>query len=236
MIQFLGLASAVGIGDFLGMEKTDQDRGAATGHVIVWSIVALCVAVEFLLTLADYGLFATSRFRSQAYENAGFWIGLLEGWRANYSAQPYIMFVSYAFLHGGIIHLAVNMFTLLSLGSLVVGRIGQTRFTFLYFVSMLGGAVGFALLSDSFRPMVGASGALFGLAGAIAAWEYIDRFTAKMRLWPVLQLVSILIALNVVMWWAMDGQLAWQTHLGGFVAGWIFAFLIDPRSRPVELQ
>jgi len=30
----------------------------------------------------------------------------------------------------------------------------------------------------------------------------------------------------------MEGRLAWETHLGGFVSGWIFAFIIDPRSRP----
>lgn len=213
------------------MEETGQDQRGDSGQAIVWTIVTLCVGVEICLSLADYGLFATARFRSQAYENAGFWIGLLRDWRANYPAQPYIMFASHAFLHGGIIHLAVNMFTLLSLGPLVVGRIGQARFALLYFLSVLGGAVGFALLSDSFRPMVGASGALFGLAGAIAAWEYIDRFTAKTRLWPVLQFVAILIALNVVMWWAMEGQLAWQTHLGGFVTGLVFAILIDLSPR-----
>ena len=218
------------------MEEIDHDQGFVAGRTIVWLIVALCVVVETFLTLADYGLFSSARFRNQAYENAGFWIGLLEDWHANYPVQPYTMFISYAFLHGGIIHLTVNMLTLLNLGPLVLGRIGQMRFALLYVLSMLGGAAGFATLSDSFRPMVGASGALFGLAGAIAAWEYIDRFTAKLRLWPVVQLVGVLIALNVVMWWAMEGQLAWQTHLGGFVAGWVFAFLIDPRARPVDRE
>lgn len=202
--------------------------------VSVWVIVGLCVAVELALTLADHGFFATSRLRSLAYENAGFWIGLLKNWNPNYVAQPYLMFVSYAFLHGGAVHLVVNMLTLLSLGPLVVTRIGQVRFVLLFLLSMLGGAIGFALLSESFRPMVGASGVLFGLAGAIVAWEYIDRFTANVQLWPVLQLVGMLVALNLVLWWAMDGQLAWETHLGGFVAGWILAFLIDPRPRSVE--
>ena len=37
--------------------------------------------------------------------------------------------------------------------------------------------------------------------------------------------------INLVMFWALDGQLAWQTHLGGFVAGWVLALLIDPRSQ-----
>jgi membrane associated rhomboid family serine protease len=40
--------------------------------------------------------------------------------------------------------------------------------------------------------------------------------------------------LNIVLWWAMDGQLAWETHLGGFITGWIAAMLIDPRGRNAQ--
>ena len=95
----------------------------------------------------------------------------------------------------------------------------------------MGGAAGYALLSDSFSPMVGASGALFGLAGAILAWDYVDRFALQDRLWPVARAVALLIALNVALYFAMGGMLAWEAHLGGFVAGWIAALLIDPVAR-----
>jgi membrane associated rhomboid family serine protease len=40
--------------------------------------------------------------------------------------------------------------------------------------------------------------------------------------------------MNLLLWWAMNGQLAWQTHLGGFMIGWITAILIDPRARDVD--
>ncbi|MFV2001972.1 MAG: rhomboid family intramembrane serine protease [Paracoccaceae bacterium] len=192
--------------------------------------------MELVLSAADLDILGSDRWRGLAYQNGGFWNGLLAGWRPNYAVQPYLMFLSYAFLHSGIVHLLVNMVTLVSLGLMVLPRIGQLRFVLLYFASILGGAGGFALLSSSIQPMVGASGALFGLAGAIAAWEYVDRFAAKLRLWPVLRMVLFLIGLNFVIWWSTDGQVAWQTHLGGFVAGWIFALLIDPRSRPVDLD
>ena len=128
-------------------------------------------------------------------------------------------------------HLIVNMITLGSLGPLVVNRVGSVKFLIIYLVAVFGGAVGYALLSDSFRPMVGASGALFGLAGAILAWEYIDRFTFSERLWPVLRAVAFLCVLNIVLYYAMDRLLAWEAHLGGFAAGWIAAMLVDPRSR-----
>ena len=84
--------------------------------------------------------------------------------------------------------------------------------------------------------MVGASGALFGLAGALLAWSYVDRFVAREALWPIARMAGLLIAINIAMYWGLDGQLAWQTHLGGFVAGWILALLIDPRGRDPEMD
>jgi membrane associated rhomboid family serine protease len=89
----------------------------------------------------------------------------------------------------------------------------------------------FGLMAPDLRPMVGASGALFGLAGALLSWAYVDRFTFRQGLLPVVQAVALLIVLNLVLWWAMAGQLAWQTHLGGFLAGWIAALLVDPRPQ-----
>ena len=203
---------------------------------VLWTLIFMSLVVEIVLTAADYGVWGTERWRSLAYQNGGFWIGLLSGWRPNFGTQPYLMFITCAFLHAGVVHLLVNMVTLISLGLMVVPRIGQLRFLLLYFSSFLGGGGAFALLSDSIQPMVGASGALFGLVGALAAWEYVDRFSARLRLWPMLRLVLFLIALNLVLWWAMNGNLAWQTHLGGFLAGWISAFLIDPRPRPVDIE
>ena len=195
------------------------------------ALVVVCVLIEFLLQATDYGVLGTPRLRQVAYEYAGFWPGLLRNWTPNYPAQPYAMFVTYAFLHGGLVHLVVNMITLLSLGHAVVARVGPWGFLVLYLASILGGAAGFGLLADTVRPMVGASGALFGLAGGLVAWDYVDRYTFQDRLWPVFRAILLLAVLNVVLWWAMNGQLAWETHLGGFIVGWIAALLIDPRGR-----
>jgi len=199
--------------------------GALTGLILT------CTIVELALIGSDLGAWGAARLRQAAYEWGGFWPGLLRGWQPNFTGQPATMFVTYAFLHGGPGHLVVNMITLWSLGQAAIARVGTLRFAGLYAGAALGGAAGYALLSETVRPMVGASGALFGLAGALLAWAYIDRFTARVGLWPVAQMGLFLIAMNVAMYWALDGQLAWQTHLGGFVAGWILALLIDPRPQ-----
>jgi membrane associated rhomboid family serine protease len=194
-------------------------------------LIAVCTAVEAVLFLSDLGLFGDTRLRQTAYTWGGFWPGLLQGWQPNFPGQPVAMFLTYGFLHGGPVHLIVNMLTLWSLGTAVEARVGARGLALLYGASLVGGAVGFGLISETFRPMVGASGALFGLAGGLLAWNYVDRFTLRAGLWPVARVVLFLVAMNVAMWWALDGQLAWETHLGGFVLGWIVALLIDPQPR-----
>lgn len=200
------------------------------GSIVLYGLIALCGGIELALVLSDQGIIGPDRLRRMALDYGGFWPGLLGDWRANYPAQPWAMFITYGFLHSGPSHLAVNMITLWSLGRGVLGRVGARGFVLLYIATLLGGAAGFALLAPGLRPMVGASGALFGLIGGLLAWAYVDRFTYNEGLWPIGRAVLFLIALNLVLWWAMGGQLAWQTHLGGFVTGWIAALLIDPRA------
>ncbi len=198
--------------------------------VVYWAICA-CVGIEVLLVLGDAGVLGNPRMRATLYEYGGFWPGLLREWTPNYPAQPYAMFVTYAFLHGGLSHLLVNMITLWSLGVGVVARVGARGFVILYLGSLLGGAAVFGLLASELTPMVGASGALFGLVAGLLSWAYVDRFTGRERLWPVARAVGLLILLNLVLKWAMDGHLAWETHLGGFIAGWVVALLVDPTPR-----
>ena len=220
------------------MSEPDSDSGTRLlpqgADWLPVMLIALCVMAEAALLLGDTGLLAAMRLRTTIYEYGGFWPGLLRGWEPNYAWQPWTMFVTYGFLHGGVVHMVVNMITLWSLGRGVIDRVGGRGFLAIYLASLLGGAGFYGHLSSSLQPMVGASGALFGLAGGLLAWAYIDRFSQRVGLWPVARMVGVLVVLNVVMWWALNGQLAWETHLGGFVAGWIMASLIDP--RPVALD
>ena len=193
-------------------------------------ILLVCVAIEMTLQGADFGLWGSPLWRGLAYQYGGFWRGLLDNWQPNYTTQPIVMFASYSFLHGGFVHLLINMITLASLGRLVIERVGQVRFAMIYAVSLLGGALGFALLSTAVQPMVGASGALFGLAGVLTAWEYAVRRRARERMGPVLRVIGLLVGLNVIMYWAMEGNLAWETHLGGFLAGWAAGWWVRERN------
>jgi rhomboid protease GluP len=197
----------------------------------IWLIFGLCLVPELAFDLAELGLWADPRLRFVALDYFAFWAGLLDNWRPNYPLQPWLMFLTYGFLHAGPTHFLVNVVTLLSLGTPVAMILGNLRFLGLYLVLLIAGAAGFALVPELHAPMVGASGALFGLAGMVLGWDLQDRRRAARSLQPVLRSVGLLIVLNLALWWAMHGQLAWQTHLGGFVAGWGAAWLMPARRR-----
>lgn len=212
--------------------KGDQQTspGQSGSNVGLFILIAICASVELALTLSEWALFDIPRFRQTVYDYAGFWPGLFYGWAPNYPGQIYLMFLSYSILHGGMVHMTFNMITLWSLGREVLYDVGSAGFWFIYVSSVLGGSVIYVLWASTPQPMVGASGALFGLAGAIMARNMEDRIDLKQDLWPIVRMGILLIAINIVMWWALDGQLAWQTHLGGFLAGAAAALWL-PRTQ-----
>lgn len=200
-------------------------------------LIVLTALPELLLILADQGLIGSARWRPLAWQYGGFWAGLLHGWRPNFEAQPVTMFVSYGFLHAGPGHMLGNVLTLIVIGPPLADRFGGRGLAAIWLASILGGAAVFGLLSQSAAPMVGASGAVFGLAGA---WTWMLghdlRATGRAPLRVAGQLSGImvvLVGLNAAMWWLQNGLLAWETHLGGYLAGFAMAALWGVR-RPAE--
>lgn len=212
--------------------KTRRHFVPRAGLLALWGLLALCILPEGVLQGADLGLWGQPHWRSLAYVSYGFWPGLLHDGRPGDRLQLWTMFVTYGFLHGGLVHLAVNMISLISLGRAVIARAGQGGFLLLYAASLLGGGLGFGLLARTAAPMVGASGALFGLAGALLVWSVADRRRRALTLWPVVRALIWLVAINLVLWLAIGSQLAWQTHLGGFLAGAALAPLARNPERP----
>lgn len=141
------------------------------------------------------------------------------------------MFASSAFLHGNPIHLLMNLFGLVWLGKYVVDRMGAAGFWPLAGLSALGAGLLYAVLSTSFVPMVGASGVVFGLLGAVATWEFLDRYSIGVSLAPLFQQAAVLLALNVALTLSAQGSIAWEAHVGGFLAGMLGGLLTWRRTR-----
>lgn len=224
------LRSAVRPAIPLRMSNPVQLASRPNTPAVLW-IVAITCLPEVILTILGSDLVGQSGLRGIAIVYMAFWNGLLHDLTGMYPLQREVMFISYAFLHGGFLHLIGNMIVVLSLGGVVVARIGEKGFLLLYVLSILGGASAFALLSDSPSPMVGASGAVFGLIGAWKFWEWQARQAADAPMRPLWMSLVGLTLLNVILWFALSGLLAWEAHLGGFIAGVLFAAIVTPTMR-----
>ena len=201
-------------------------------HWLVLAVAVVCIAAEILLVGAERGFWGSPRWRSLAYLNGGFWAGLVRaGWEGNFALQPLTMLFTHAVLHAGFMHLAMNMIVLLTLGAAVRARTGQAQLALVLVVSILGGGLAFALFGPLGQPMVGMSGALFGLAGALLIWQARAEWRAARLPVGILVLAAALMALNLLSAWLVNWQMAWEAHLGGFVAGGLGALGIRPMHR-----
>lgn len=190
--------------------------------VSVWFLVGVCVAIEVILQASDRG-FGPPVLRFWAYELGGFRPRLLALETPRFAGQTGTMFLTYALLHAGIAHLLINMITLLSLGTAVVRHAGTAMFIETFLGASIAGAIFYAFFPGAGVVMVGASGGLFGLAGALLTWQALARSRSGQSMMPVVVAIAVLCLLNLIFWVIMDGYLAWQGHLGGFLAGVAFA-------------
>ncbi len=144
---------------------------------------------------------------------------------AYFLAQPWTI-VTNLFVHGGIWHLVFNMLTLYFFGTFLIRLIGIRDFLIIYFGGGILGNIFFMLLGPSYVIVIGASGAIFALGGALAVLTpklrvYIFPIPAPMPLW-----VAVLISFVILSF--MPG-IAWQGHLGGLVFGLIAGLVLRRR-------
>ncbi|MDQ3110998.1 MAG: rhomboid family intramembrane serine protease [Bacteroidota bacterium] len=130
--------------------------------------------------------------------------------------EPWRLFTC-MFLHVGIIHLAVNMLALFSLGRMVEPFIGKWRFLALYLFAGLGGsAVSLWWHADANVPSAGASGAIFGLFGIFAALLTTDLIRKEIRK-ELLMDMGKAIVLNLLI--GLYGRIDNSAHIGGLLTG-----------------
>jgi membrane associated rhomboid family serine protease len=152
-------------------------------------------------------------------------LGEYEPWR----------FLTAAFLHGSTLHIAFNMFALWVVGQNLELALGRARFLALYGLAAVGGAVMVLLLAspdpggDWTRGLVGASGAVFGLFGAI--------LLVLRRLGRSARPIVTIIAINAVIGFVVP-NISWQAHLGGLLVGALLGagYAYAPRKRRREVS
>ena len=118
--------------------------------------------------------------------------------------------ITAAFLHASILHIGLNMYVLWIIGRPVEQYLGRARFLGLYFVSGLAGSAGALVLTPT-ALTVGASGAIFGILGAllIIEWQTTGRLAGNAMTWIVINLALSFVISNV----SIGG------HIGGLIGG-----------------
>ncbi len=127
------------------------------------------------------------------------------------------------FTHVEVLHIGFNMLALYILGPMLENVLGRWRFLALYLVSGLAGSAAVMLWAFPFGQTLGASGAIFGLMGALGV--------VALKVRGQLQTVLIWIGLNLVFTFTLSG-ISWQGHLGGLAGGTLIGFAMVFAPRP----
>ena len=202
---------------------------------VVLVMIALCAGVHLVRLYAlsldqDLGLVSRAAFIPARYTG-------------EYVIDIYAVTstVTYAFLHGGWGHLIVNMVWLAAFGSPLANRLGAFRFAMFWLVTAWAAvALHYVLHSSEPVPLVGASGAISGMMGAAARFGFqIDRSSGRGRfsgqpLSVVQTLTSRSVVVFLLVWMVVNfisgmgyltpedmGSIAWEAHVGGFLAGFL---------------
>jgi len=190
-------------------------------NIFTYIILIACVAM-YLITLIQAG------FSLEVLKN-GFEVPVLRELGANFavkeSHEVWRLF-TYMFLHGSIIHILVNMYSLVALGNQIETFFGKWKFIIIYVLSGIAGG----MLSAAIAPgttSVGASGAIFGLLGAMLYFGFHYRAyfgqAVKMQILPV-------IAINLAIGFLLPNIDNW-CHIGGLVGGFLVTMAVGVNGK-----
>ncbi|MGZ4438085.1 MAG: rhomboid family intramembrane serine protease [Nocardioides sp.] len=213
-------------------------RSAFRAMPVTWTLIGINVAIFLLVQVASDGVLYDLMLHARSFctipgatlvtdhatcstHGGTFSPGVADG--------GYWLLLTSVFTHQQLLHLAFNMFSLWMIGPPLEQGLGKARYLATYLLCGLAGSALVYWAADPYTPTLGASGAIFGLLGAL-----IVLFVRRGL--PVQQLV-IVAALNFYLTFRNAG-ISWQAHLGGFIGGLvigaIMAFTADVRQKHLQ--
>ena len=186
-------------------------------------IVANVVAFGWEIATGGAGVLTGTIPRS-----AGLWAGVVLPIAVTQGHQFYRL-ITGGFLHGSLIHVAVNMFSLYWLGSFVERVVGSVRFFFVYLASLLASSLAVVHFSQPYQPTLGASGAIFGLFGALFAigLKHGRPGMELVRANIGILLVNLFITFSIPF-------ISKEAHVGGLLCGFVITLAIYWPVRPIR--
>ncbi|NPV56785.1 MAG: rhomboid family intramembrane serine protease [Anaerolineae bacterium] len=179
---------------------------------VIYALVGLTVVVYLLQILSQYVL---------GYDLP---VGLGVKSRDLIDAGQFWRLLTPVFLHGSILHIAFNMYALISFGRGLVRFFGTSRFLLLYFLGAFGGNVLSYLITP--QPSLGASTAVFGLVAAEGVFVYRNRFLFGQQYRQIITNIVMVVGINLVL--GLNPGIDNWGHLGGLLAGLLFTWFAGP--------
>jgi membrane associated rhomboid family serine protease len=172
----------------------------ATDALVTKSLIGLNILIYLITAVQGNGINAPGGSLAEKFWLYGPEVANGGWWRL----------ITAAFLHASIIHIGFNMYVLWVIGAPVEQYLGRARFLGLYFASGLAGSAG-ALVVTPLAVTVGASGAIFGILGAllIIEWQTTGRLAGNAMTWIVINLALSFVISNI----SIGG------HIGGLIGG-----------------
>jgi len=192
-------------------------------NIFTYIIIAICAVMFFLTAYFD-------GFSLQHIWN-GFEASLLRRMGANFApllkdSHEIWRLVTYIFLHGSLVHILVNMYSLIALGNQIETFFGRWKFLIIFILSGIAGGMLSAALSSKVTS-VGASGAIFGLLGSMLyfGFHYRAYFGQAVKL----QIIPV-IAINLAIGFMMPNIDNW-CHIGGLVGGFLVTMAVGVNGK-----
>lgn len=181
-----------------------------------------------------FWLLSNFAFVASPYTDPGAW----------YASPVYLAVApfTYMFLHGQFFHFAVNMAMFLAFGTVIARRMNGCRFLIFYMICGFFSAMTWGLLhSTSSSTLIGASGAISGMLGAVAHLalhparpdtQPFKYFTKRTAVWFTIIWIVFNFIFGALGWMIFDGtvRIAWEAHLGGFATGYFLIGLFDGKQ------
>lgn len=213
--------------------------------VATWTLIAICTAVFlYQISLPEAGLNAFLRHYALVPKAL-----TSPAWADRQDIpSPVLSLLTNTFLHGGILHIVLNLWTLYVFGPALEERLGSARFIALYLGSAIAASAAHALFNlNSEIPALGASGAIAGVIAAYSlafpyAWIrvvvpiFIFPFFFSM---PALAFAAFWFFLQVIqgtssLFLPEAGGIAWWAHIGGFLAGIVLSKRLQRAAIPAR--
>ncbi len=189
----------------------------------VWIIIITNLMFFVAMLVSGEGRYPFGEYHEVISDRFTYYLGLIPYY---FLERPWTI-ITNMFIHAGFGHIFGNMITLYFFGSFLHRLIGSGRFLLVYFVGGIIGNALYLLLGDALSVAVGASGAVYAIAGVLVV--LVPRLTVRLYFFIPMPLWVVVLVFFVL--WSFIPGVAWEAHMGGLAVGLVAGYFFRRKLR-----